>query len=317
MKTLKFLVILLILFGTSKIFSQIRSEYFGVAYNCDYTRVQKDVTVELWSTKGTGTGFTQTSNDSLLCTSKTLDLGLYTVSGTSSVNDTTFYIKVGGYVMYTNPNRNNHLLRAAKVSGTNEEVNLYAPDGIIIPIELSMCESLVNEDNVELIWRTVSETNNYGFYIERSKDNNWEEIGFVKGNGNSTKEILYSYVDREPLEVGVYYYRLRQVDFDGTSEEYKFPLVNIKAPENFELFQNYPNPFNPETNIKFNLKEKGHVKLIVYNILGQVIDVLVDKELEAGYHKVIFNARNLSSGVYIYKISVNNFNETKKMILIK
>jgi hypothetical protein len=193
-------------------------------------------------------------------------------------------------------------------------------DANVVPVELSTFSArLDNKDGVILEWTTVSETNNYGFYIERSKDNvNFVEIGFVKGNGNSTKELAYSYIDKDALEVGTYYYRLRQVDFDGSFAYSKPALVGIKAPDKYTLFSAYPNPFNPTTNIEFSLKEKGNVKLVVYNTLGQVVQTIIDnKELNAGKHRVVFNANNLASGMYIYKIQVNGFTDAKKVVYIK
>jgi len=86
----------------------------------------------------------------------------------------------------------------------------------------------------------------------------------------------------------------------------------------FTLSQNYPNPFNPSTTIKFNLPVKSSIKLEVFNILGQMVSTLIDGSLEAGQHSVEFNPQNLSSGVYIYKLSTDqNFNFTRKMILLR
>ena len=70
----------------------------------------------------------------------------------------------------------------------------------------------------------------------------------------------------------------------------------------FQLFQNYPNPFNPSTNIKFDLKEDSYVTSTVYNIIGQKVAELINSDLSAGFHNVIFNAVNLSSGIYFYKL---------------
>ena len=88
-------------------------------------------------------------------------------------------------------------------------------------------------------------------------------------------------------------------------------------PNKYELFQNYPNPFNPETIIEFALPEANKVRLSVYSILGEKVEVLVDEILNAGYHSLAFNAANLGSGTYIYKIEVEKIIEIKKMILIK
>ena len=85
----------------------------------------------------------------------------------------------------------------------------------------------------------------------------------------------------------------------------------------FQLFQNYPNPFNPSTNIKFDLKEDSYVTLTVYNIIGQKVAELINSDLSAGFHNVIFNAVNLSSGIYFYKLKAGSYSSVKKMELLK
>ena len=89
------------------------------------------------------------------------------------------------------------------------------------------------------------------------------------------------------------------------------------GPSNYVLNNNYPNPFNPSTVISFSIPEASHVKLSVYNILGQKVAQLMNKNLTAGNYKVDFNAAHLSSGVYLYRLETNNFTSTKKMILTK
>ena len=85
----------------------------------------------------------------------------------------------------------------------------------------------------------------------------------------------------------------------------------------YNLAQNYPNPFNPNTNISFILPESGNVKLTIYNLLGQEIKTLVNGFKESGVHNVSFDARDLNSGIYLYKLEANNFNQTRKMTLVK
>ena len=88
--------------------------------------------------------------------------------------------------------------------------------------------------------------------------------------------------------------------------------------KDFSLNQNYPNPFNPSTKIRFSLKENGKVRLIVYNLLGEEVSQLINAEMTQGIHEVEFNASNLASGVYIYKLDVENkFSSVRKMILAK
>lgn len=88
-------------------------------------------------------------------------------------------------------------------------------------------------------------------------------------------------------------------------------------PKDFSLSQNYPNPFNPSTSIKYSVSSMQYVKLTVYDILGREIGVLVDGEVGVGEHSVIFDAKNLSSGTYIYRIQAGSFIATKRMILIR
>ena len=212
-----------------------------------------------------------------------------------------------------------NLTATATVSSFSVWALVDSTEANVVPVELmSFAARTDAKDGVMLEWATSSETNNYGFYIERSIDNeNFKQIGFVMGSGNSSKEISYSYIDADAYEVGTYYYRLRQVDFDGKFEYSSIVSVNVKAPDKYTLLQAYPNPFNPVTNIEFNLKENGYVRLLVYNTLGQVVQTLIDDDLNAGKHKVTFNAKNLASGIYIYKLNVNGFTDTKKIVLVK
>lgn len=90
-----------------------------------------------------------------------------------------------------------------------------------------------------------------------------------------------------------------------------------ELPSGYNLAQNYPNPFNPSTTINFSLPKSGNVSLKVYSITGELVTTLVEQELQSGKHSVQFNATNLASGIYIYSIQANNFNFTRKMMLIK
>ena len=90
-----------------------------------------------------------------------------------------------------------------------------------------------------------------------------------------------------------------------------------QLPKEFSLAQNYPNPFNPETEIAFALPEASKITLTVYNILGQVVEVLIDSELYPGYHSVTWNGENIASGIYFYRITAGEFVETKRMLLLR
>ena len=88
-------------------------------------------------------------------------------------------------------------------------------------------------------------------------------------------------------------------------------------PEKFNLEQNYPNPFNPSTKIRFSIPSNEFVALKIYNVLGSEITTLVNDDLHAGSYEVDFNSEGLTSGVYFYTLSTNNFTNTRKMILTK
>ena len=90
-----------------------------------------------------------------------------------------------------------------------------------------------------------------------------------------------------------------------------------RIPEKFSLSQNYPNPFNPSTDISFSVPQSGEVTLKIYDLLGREVATLINKELNAGTYSTKFEAGNLASGVYIYRLSARNFSSTKKMVLLK
>ena len=93
--------------------------------------------------------------------------------------------------------------------------------------------------------------------------------------------------------------------------------VTDEIPQSFTLYQNYPNPFNPTTTIKFALHVNSKVKINVYNTIGQLVETLVDKEMESGYHEVNFDASRLASGVYLYQLQAQDYVSVKKMLMIK
>ncbi|HCY75890.1 MAG TPA: hypothetical protein DHV28_08200 [Ignavibacteriales bacterium] len=195
----------------------------------------------------------------------------------------------------------------------------YSPP---LPIELTLFTSRLLINSILLKWETKTEVNNYGFEIERkvgsgqSSVGNYEKIGFVNGNGNSNSPKSYSYEDNA-LTPGKYSYRLKQIDNDGQFEYSKTIEVDFNSPKLFELSQNYPNPFNPKTTIRFSIPEAGNVKISLYNPLGQEVSTILNEVRESGTHIVNFDASELNSGMYIYKLESGSFIQTRKMILLK
>jgi len=189
-----------------------------------------------------------------------------------------------------------------------------------LPVELSSFSASIIGSNVKLIWKTATELNNYGFEVERyaisAERQAWEKIGFVNGNGNSNSPKNYSYEDKN-VTAGNYSYRLKQIDNDGQFEYSKIIEVDLGVPTKFELSQNYPNPFNPTTRIKFSLPEAGNVKLTLFNVLGQEVKILANESKESGVHIINFDASDLNSGIYVYKLEAGAFTQTRKMTLLK
>ena len=93
--------------------------------------------------------------------------------------------------------------------------------------------------------------------------------------------------------------------------------VDFKVPSNYELSQNYPNPFNPTTNINFSVPNAGNVKVVIYDAIGNQVEVLVDEYKAVGNYRVDWNAAKYASGVYFYRMQSNNFTQIKKMVLMK
>jgi len=195
-----------------------------------------------------------------------------------------------------------------------------------IPVELVSFTAVYRQNGISLSWKTATETNNRGFEIEKKivseqallNSGQFTSLGFIPGAGNSTQINNYSYVDKNISGEGKVIYRLRQIDFDGSSNLSSTVEVKWESkPENYSLSQNYPNPFNPSTKIKYQVPEAGWVTLKVYNVLGNEIATLVNDKKNAGNYDVEFSAKNLSSGVYIYKLTCGSYSSTKRMILLK
>jgi hypothetical protein len=187
-----------------------------------------------------------------------------------------------------------------------------------LPVELISFTHKVVNNKVVLNWGTATEVNNYGFEVEKSADKlNWDKIGFVQGSGNSNSPKNYSFTDNNIYEKN-FFYRLVQIDNDGTIEQLEVVEVNYNGSlRGFELEQNYPNPFNPTTVIKYSIPEASNVQIKVYDMLGGEVANLVNEMKEAGTHQVGFDASELTSGIYIYSIQSGNYVQTMKMTLLR
>ena len=263
------------------------------------------------------------------------DLGVYVKDGVSnwaSYNTGLPSVLVTELEIFYNSGGGADKLRAATYGRGLWETDIDAA----LPVELtSFSANVLDGEKVSLKWQTATETNNYGFELERQsinqtgnenglQNNRWKTIGFVNGHGNSNSPKHYSFVDNNLYNGSKFAYRLKQIDTDG-SFEYS-DIVEIEViPQKFVLKQNFPNPFNPSTRINYAIPEPANVKIEIYNITGELIAQLVNSKQNAGNYSVDFNVStlsNLSTGMYLYRISAvgvsgRNFVQTKKMMLLK
>ncbi|MEO8400104.1 MAG: T9SS type A sorting domain-containing protein [Ignavibacteriaceae bacterium] len=192
----------------------------------------------------------------------------------------------------------------------------------VVPVELTSFNASVTKGGISLKWETATETNNRGFEIERSTDSKiFSRIGYVEGNGTSANKNSYQFTDKN-LIGGVYYYRLKQIDIDGSYNYSKIVQVDYTLPVEFSLSQNYPNPFNPSTSIQVSIPIESQVTVTLYNSIGEEISVITNGSFAAGKHTLNFDASKLSSGTYIYTVLAkgsdgSNFVQSRKMVLMK
>ncbi|MCZ6702024.1 MAG: PQQ-dependent sugar dehydrogenase [Ignavibacteria bacterium] len=201
--------------------------------------------------------------------------------------------------------------------------NIYMFINDPLPVELINFNGEYINNQVRIAWETATEIMNYGFDLERTvSSDGWKKIEFIPGNGNSNSPKYYNYTDNDILSTGIFKYRLKQINNNGSFEYSEEISVNVNEPGRFLLKQNYPNPFNPSTLIKFYIPVSSNVKLKLFNMLGQEVAELINANIAAGIHKFELNAENLSSGTYFYFLEVNGENgegffDIKKMVLLK
>ena len=202
-----------------------------------------------------------------------------------------------------------------------------------LPVELTSFELLeTRNDGITLQWITESEINNLGFNLDRKTPiTDWSQIASyvthpaLQGQGSVSHQTIYTFTDNTVQENEYYDYRLSDVDYDGNVEYHSLQLMGVSSsntPKQFVLYPNYPNPFNPVTTIRYDLSKESFVDITIYDMLGNVVDNLVNDNQSSGYKSVQWNATNnqgepVSAGVYVYKIQAGDFKQTRKMILLK
>lgn len=160
------------------------------------------------------------------------------------------------------------------------------------------------------IWSKNFPNNKVSYQIGYPSDETW-----WKELPDPAKNIGNVLIDAIPNLYGLYW-----VDFSITKI---FPMNvtwinNLNAPvKDYKLMQNYPNPFNPTTTIQYSVPQNSFIRIVIYDLLGKALKVLVNEEKATGNYTVTFNAKELSSGIYFYRLQAGKFVDTKKMILLR
>jgi len=279
--------------------------------------------VKLWSS--TDNSFNALADNQLKSVSFSSSVTFSSISSSISTSGTYYFLTVdlsssaSGSVTATISNENSFSFTGNSMNGTFTSA-LLSSATVPLPVELTSFTAQQSGNMVTLNWATATEVKNYGFQVERKKEkveSEWEEIGFLQGNGNSNSPKSYSFVDKT-VSAGRYSYRLKQIDFDGQFEYSPVVDVQVDVPSVFALKQNYPNPFNPNTIIGYQLPSASHVALKIYDILGNEVAVLVNGLQAAGDYELLFNGEKLNSGIYFYKLQTSDgFTATKKLMLVK
>ncbi len=200
-----------------------------------------------------------------------------------------------------------------------------------LPVQLAYLRaSLADGKTVRIDWQTLSETDNLGFTVEKSRDGKaFTPIAgaFIEGHRTTLVPHTYSYTDYT-AEPGTWYYRLCQMDGNGATHYSDAVRVEVLTgiaeitPAPFALLQNYPNPFNPTTVVSYQLPAASTVKIVVFDMLGREVTTLVNEQKRAGTHSVTFS-ENLPSGTYFYRLTATGpngavaFTDVKRMTVVK
>jgi hypothetical protein len=186
-----------------------------------------------------------------------------------------------------------------------------------LPVELVAFSATWQHNGVLLEWRTESEQNNLGFEIQRRGEKaEFETVAFVPGHFTSTQPQTYRYLDAIERP-GFYWYRLKQVDLDGSFHFSNEVKIVVPLPDRFVLEPVFPNPFNPSTTVRLQLPGRSRVILAVFDVRGRLIKIIFDGVLAGGRHRFRWDARNLPTGVYFVRVLSDFGVRTTKAILLE
>ncbi len=198
---------------------------------------------------------------------------------------------------------------ATPTPGGTNDVNL--------PVELTSFEVARDGDAAVLHWRTDSERNNAGFEVQMKHGEAFEALGFVGGAGTTTEAQSYEY-RAEKLAPGRYAFRLKQIDFDGTSVFSPTVELTVETPGTYQLSEVYPNPFNPRASITLAVAQAQDVTIALYDVQGRRVSLVHSGFLEADtQHTFTLDGANLASGTYVLQVKGATFSSERMVTLLK
>jgi len=188
----------------------------------------------------------------------------------------------------------------------------------VLPVELVDFSSELQDQSVTLNWVTGSETNNAGFYVEMSSSNReFAPVGFVAGNGTINTESAYAFEIKD-LVSGNYLFRLKQIDFDGSTSFSNELDISLELPQKGKLYAAYPNPFNSTSSVQFSVSEKQNVQVELYDTTGKLVRTLFKGAVQPSQiNKLAVDSEGLNSGAYLVQILGDEFSDSQVISLIK
>lgn len=204
-------------------------------------------------------------------------------------------------------------------TSTGLDVGTFEDDSSPLPVELVNFSARSQEDEITLVWETLSETKNSGFAVHRKTEGKgWERLTFIAGAGTTSESRSYRFSDANyTYSADTLQYRLEQVDTDGTSRFTESIAVKVQPPLNFQLEEIYPNPVNDQAIIRYSVPRASPIRLEVFDILGRRVATIADRDAKPGRSEIPYQIRGLASGTYFLRLTGQGQQVVRKFTVVR
>jgi hypothetical protein len=232
--------------------------------------------------------------------------------------DTVFYYAGSGYGTFK--------LVVTDIHGCQDSSEVICECEEMVPVTLTDFQAVGGKGIITISWATASEVNCQGWEVHRSdhEDGEYAKIATLPGHGSTETTHTYRWIDRQIQPEAIYFYKLKQLDFDGSVwwSHAIGAAAGSEVPTTFGLRQNFPNPFNASTQIYYQIPHDSHVVLKIYNIVGEEVRTLTEEDKTANSYVVLWDGRDstgadVSSGLYFCRLKAGDFSRTIKMLLLR